>query len=100
MTAEDARYYAKTMGDLERKVIALCLQRQSLRYSGLAEKLGVTYAEVQSAGAYLQAANLATIETTRRGSEYSGSAIFLNERGEQVRQTVARSEAKKMRVQD
>ncbi len=85
LNEEDATYYAETMTDVERKVIALCSKRESWGYLKLAEKIDVTYDEISDVGHRLQAMNLASVRPIRRGSEFAGSAIFLNHRGEQVR---------------
>jgi hypothetical protein len=87
MTPDDATYFAKTMTDLQRSVILHCSKSNTLGYSRLAEKTGVTYSEVQEVGHFLQAANLATISLLKPG--FNGSGIFLNDRGEQVREAVA-----------
>lgn len=90
MADEDAEYYAATMEELQRQVLALCSYNRSLGYSRIAEKLGATYGDVHAAGDFLKSANLAVIETTRLGNKYSGSGIFLNARGEAVRQALVR----------
>jgi hypothetical protein len=90
LSAEDAAYYAETLSEFQRQVLALCSSGQSIGYAGLARSLGVEYRDVQLAGNHLQAANLATVETIRRGNEYAGSAIFLNDRGEQVKLAASR----------
>ncbi|MCF8708515.1 hypothetical protein [Rhizorhapis sp. SPR117] len=92
MTDEDAGYFAETMSEIQRKVILLCSKAGSLGYSRLAEKTGVSYGEAQQVGWFLQSANLADIKLIKPG--YSGSAIFLNDRGEQVRQAALRLEMK------
>ncbi|WP_421851036.1 hypothetical protein [Novosphingobium sp.] len=86
MTSEDAAYFAKTMTDIQRRVIELCGKSRTSGYTGLAEKLSVSYAGAQQVGHFLQAANLATIKLLRPG--YNGSGIFLNDRGELVKQAV------------
>jgi hypothetical protein len=83
MTDDDAAYYAETLTDLQRQIILLCSKGQTLGYSRLAEKSGVSYAEAQAVGHFLQAANLATISLLKPG--FNGSGIFLNDRGEQVK---------------
>ena len=88
MTPADATYFAKTMTDLQRKVILLCSKSETLGYSRIAEKTGVTYAEAQEVGHFLQAANLASISLLKPG--FNGSGIFLSDRGEQVRKAVAK----------
>ena len=95
MTKEDARYFAKTMSDFQREVILLCSPEKSWGYTRLAEKTGSNYGDVKSVGDYLQSANLARIEHVRHGQEFAGSAIFLSERGEQVRLAVERIEERK-----
>ncbi len=95
MTDEDARYYAKSMSDFQREIILLCSTKESWGYSRLAEKTNSNYAEVQSVGSFLQSANLARVGHVRHGSEFAGSAIFLNERGDQVRTIVARMRKRK-----
>jgi hypothetical protein len=89
LPAEDADYYAESMSDLERQVIALCAMRQTIGYSRLAHKTGATYAAVKRVGDRLQSMNLAAIKPTMMAGEFSGSGIFLNERGEQIRLAIA-----------
>ena len=79
----DASYFAETMSDLQRRIIVLCSREGTLGYRRIAEKLGISYAEAQNVGRFLQAANLATIELLKPG--FNGSGIFLNQRGEQVK---------------
>jgi hypothetical protein len=88
MTEDDAQYYAETLEPLQRQVILLCSRQKSWGYKGIAKSLGVNYDDVQKVGHFLKAANLAYISVVRRSDEYAGSAIFLNERGEQVRKAV------------
>ena len=90
MTEEDADYHAQTMTELQRAVILLCSRKESWGYARLAEKTGSDYQTVSHVGNYLQAANLATVKPVRHGQEFAGSAIFLNERGDQVRTAVER----------
>ena len=90
MTEEDAKYYAKTLTDVQREVLVFCSTGKSFGYRRLAEITGRAYGEVQSAGQFLQSANLAIVEPVRLGNEYNGSAIFLNARGEQVRLAASR----------
>lgn len=90
MSPSDAGYFAETMTDLQRKVISLCSKSEILGYSRLAEKTGVSYPEAQQVGHFLQAANLATIGLLKPG--FNGSGIFLNDRGEQVKQAVLKLE--------
>ena len=85
MTDEDARHYAKELTPTERQIIMLCSKTLSWKYDGLAEKEAISYFDAKNAGNRLQSMNLASIMPTRRGNEYSGSAIFLNDRGEQVK---------------
>lgn len=90
MTDDDASYFAETMTEVQRSVIALCSKSGTLGYTRLAEKLGITYPDVQQVGTFLQAANLATIKLLKPG--YNGSGIFLNDRGEQVKAAALRLE--------
>jgi hypothetical protein len=78
------------MTDLPRKTILLCSKSSTLGYARLAEKAGVTYAEAQQVGHFLQAANLARIGLLKPG--FNGSGIFLNDRGEQVKQAALKLE--------
>jgi hypothetical protein len=87
MTPEDAAYFAETMTELQQDVILLCSRSETFGYSRLAEKTGVSYVEAQEVGHFLQAANLASISLLKPG--FNGSGIFLNDRGEQVREAVA-----------
>jgi len=89
MTEDDAAYYAETMDDLQRKAMLMCSTKQSYGYSRLAEMAGMNHSDVKNVGNFLQSANLATIKYIRHGREFAGSAIFLNQRGEQVRLAVA-----------
>jgi hypothetical protein len=88
LSDEEAADYALAMGDLEHKVIMLCSKSKSWGYSRLAEKIGASYRDVQSVGRMLQAKRLGYISVVRLGTEYHGSAIFLNERGESVKYAV------------
>ncbi len=90
MIDEDATEDANMMGQIGRRVIALCSMRRSWGYGRIAEKLDVSYHEVRSAGATLQAMGLATVTPVRLGREFNGSAIFLTERGERVRAAIER----------
>lgn len=88
LSDDEAADYALAMGELEREVIMLCSKTGSWGYSRLAEKVGAPYSDVQSIGRKLQGKRLAYISVVRRGSEYHGSAIFLNGRGEVVKRAV------------
>ena len=90
MTDEDARYHAKGMTDLQRRLIMLCSKSSSYQYLRLSQMLGVSYAEAKLAGDYLKAMNAAVIRPTSMGGEFSGSGIILNDRGEQVKAAVAK----------
>ena len=85
MTGDDAREYVKTLTEQERRVLGVCSKRKSFGYQSIAAKLGLEYSEVQSAGQTLTGMNLAAVEPVRMGNEFAGSAIFLNDRGEQVK---------------
>jgi len=95
MTEDDAAYFAKTMTELQRAVILLCSRKESWGYSRLAEKTGATYGDVRSVGHFLQSANLARVSPVRLSQEFNGSAIFLNDRGDQVRLAAERLSKRK-----
>lgn len=75
---------ALRLTDLEAKVLLNCSRSWTRRYPGIAKRLGVPYAQVQEAGHKLQELRLAYIEVM----PFNGSAIFLNERGETVKNAV------------
>lgn len=85
-SSEDIAYAAETFGDLERRIILLCHERRTFGYSRLAEKTGVSYADAQRVGHFLQGSNLAEIKLLKPG--YNGSGIFLNDNGERLRQAI------------
>lgn len=85
MSDEEALQVAERMRPFHRSVILLCSRTKSWGYGGMAEKLGSTYDEVQAVGRWLQKKKLATIGFIRHGSEFGGSGLILNERGEHVR---------------
>lgn len=85
---EDIEYEAKTLGEIERKIISLCAEHKTFGYMRLAEKTGTSYAEAQRVGHWLQSANLAEIRLLGKG--YAGRGIFLNDNGERLRQAIAK----------
>ena len=90
-----AAAYARRLTEIERRIVESCSRRASWGYTGLAERLGTTYDEARSAGLRLQARNLAHVSPVRAHNEFNGSAIFLNERGEQVRRALEASKQKR-----
>ena len=85
MTDEEAIDHALAMTPLQRKVIGHCSPGRSWGYRRIAEKSGLSYEEVKYVGHFLQEKKWAHVSPIRHGSEFAGSAIFLNERGEHIR---------------
>jgi len=90
MDESEAEYQARMMSELERKVILVCSKGTSIGYFRMAKETGESYSDTQKAGLSLQKLKLAHVSPTRHSDEYSGSAIFLNDRGEMVRAAVAK----------
>lgn len=84
----DAEYYAKRLNKIERRVVFLCSKGRSYGYTGIAKRLNLRYEDIQSAADTLKGISLVEIAPVRLANRYDGSAIFLNERGDQVRQAI------------
>jgi hypothetical protein len=91
LSDEEVRHRAETLHELAKRIILLCSDKNSWGYQRLSERTGATYADVQNVGRHLQAMNLACVEAVRLGNRYNGSAIFLNENGERVREAISKS---------
>lgn len=85
MSDGDAARYARTMTDLQRKVLLLCSTGVSLGYRRISDKLGAPYEDVIAAGRFLQSASLAYAGKARGRDDEPAAAIFLNARGATVR---------------
>jgi hypothetical protein len=88
MSDEEAMGIALSMTSFQRKVILECARGKSWGYGRIAEKLGAKYDEVRSVGHYIQRTKLGHVSPVRHGSEFAGSAIFLNPRGDHVRMAI------------
>lgn len=84
LTDEEAADFALSMSSIERAVIGLCAKGKAWQYRTIAERIGVSYSEVQAAGRNMQRARLAHISVI----PYDGSRLFLNGRGESVKRAV------------
>ncbi len=84
LSEEEAADLALSLTVLERAVIGLCAKGKAWQYRTIAEKISVSYSEVQAAGQKFQRARLAHISVI----PYDGSRMFLNDRGEQVKRAV------------
>jgi hypothetical protein len=77
----DIRCHAKTLSDLERRMVLSFRPKLGWSYEKLAALLGADYGDVRSAGQRLRSANLAAVKPVRSSREYNGSALFLNDNG-------------------
>lgn len=81
LSDEEAADLALSMSPTERAVVALFARGKAWQYGTIAERIGISYAEVQAVGQKMQRARLAHISVI----PYDGCRLFLNDRGEQVK---------------
>lgn len=84
LSDEEAVDIALAMSALECAVLCQLSKDKGRQYSVISKRLGVLYSHVQAVAHMLQDAKLAYVAVI----PFNGSRLFLNDRGESVRQAV------------
>lgn len=94
LSDEEAADIALSLSPIERTVIAHFAKGKAWQYRTIADRVGVSYSVVQDVGQKMQRERLGHISVI----PYNGCRLFLNDRGESVKNAVAalaRIEAKR-----
>ena len=88
MSPEDARYYAKELTPVQRKLVERANGKMPTHIRAVAEELGCDLADAKRQAEQLVSMNLAEIKQSKMGAWFWYNYIRLNDRGLQVQALV------------
>ncbi|MGB3319069.1 MAG: hypothetical protein WA978_14690 [Sphingopyxis granuli] len=88
MTPEDAKYYAKELTPLQRRLVERANGRFPTLIKTVAEELNLDLSDAKRQAAQLVSMNLAEIKQSKMGAWFWYNYVKLNERGLEVQEIV------------